>query len=791
MCGIYGYSHKNITKSSKDIANILTTALQRMEYRGYDSAGVCMVCDENCLIVREKGRVEEVKNEVERVLTQSDDNSQFLKNNELSTSVAIAHTRWATHGPPCAKNSHPITSDKSNQFIVVHNGIITNHHQIRCFLKTQDISFETDTDTECASKLAYYIYKQNPTLAFSQIVRLVAICCDGAFAFVFVSTIFKNEMVAVRRHSPLILGIKMESDIGKNITISESNGLESVSGDVQDRLDSLVKQLKPEQSEPSIKSAEFFLASDTAAIVEHTRDVIFLKDNDLVLIKGDQLTYETVLSHDDIPSDPIREITHLDTKIESIMKGNFEHFMLKEIYEQSETVSNTMRGRLLEIGRIDEDVATIPTNISLPNDSIISEPVNNTMIEQGQPLEGLAGGFESSISNISANTSFNSALKKRIGMVTNNNMKKYQICLPELTPLLPILSHARRMLFISCGTSYHSSHAVQSLFEELTQLPVYLEIASDFIDRQPPVSSNDICFFISQSGETADSLQALNYCKNSGAYTVGLTNTQGSSISRLTDINLNIGCGPEIGVASTKAFTSQYLLLVMIALYISEHTSQSKTQSEKKRGRGRPKQIKSEISEDEKSRILAVENRRQQIMRELANIPEKISACLSLSDKIAEYAQSLVDSQNILLLGRGYQYSLCLEAALKIKELTYIHAEGIVMGELKHGPLALIDKDQKIIILAIQDKILEKTLNSISEVVTRNGLPFILCSNSLTTQLREHFPDCQLLPVPDTVDCLSGLLTVIPMQLLAYHLALAKGNDVDKPRNLAKSVTVE
>lgn len=842
MCGIYGYSHNKLNKTSKEVSDILITALERMEYRGYDSAGISMVCESDCLIVKEKGRVEDLKEEVGRVLTENnngcDQDGDIFNRSVSDSSVAVAHTRWATHGQPCAKNSHPITSDKENHFIVVHNGIITNHHQIRTFLESQNILFETDTDTECASKLAFYIYKNHPNLTFTQIVRLVALCCDGAFAFVFVSTKFEDEMVAVRRHSPLILGIIRNSDDSiKNLSfqatksieegshssqkhfksndaepttptlqITSKNGLFATDGDIEIRLNDLLEQQNQKQANSdsiTIESPEFFLASDTAAIIEHTRDVIFLQDNDLVSIRGNQLRYETVFSNNESET---RDIAHLDTKIESIMMGNFPHFMLKEIFEQPETIKNTMRGRLIQIDEQKAVETEHPSrNLGIPQ----TEPLLKSNLIQ---MEEIPGGLDSSFSqitqqashltvqssNFSEDTNNATTLKKLfVGMPsTSSKEHTYRVSLPELDSLLPILKDARRLLFISCGTSYHSSHAVQSLFEELTQFPVYLEIASDFLDRQPPINHQDICFFISQSGETADSLQALNYCKNSNAFTIGLTNTQGSSIARLTHINLNIGCGPEIGVASTKAFTSQYVLLVLIALYISQkHPQEAQRSDNQKKKRGRPKRIRVDKPTRDNSETPSptsdLEVRRQTIMRELIGIPEKLSACLDFSQKIKSYAESLKETKSILLLGRGYQLSLCLESALKIKELSYIHAEGIVMGELKHGPLALIDKDQKIIVLVSNDRIFEKTLNSISEVVARNGRPHIFCSTTVQNKLSEHFPSCDLIAVPDTIDCLSGLMTIIPMQLLAYHLALARGNDVDKPRNLAKSVTVE
>lgn len=730
MCGIAGYIHFRKKRTQKEIGNILVNGLKRMEYRGYDSAGLC-VCSENGKfeIIKKKGKVEELQKASEKL------------NNEMSfeSSVAIAHTRWATHGVPCEKNSHPISSDPKDEFVVVHNGIITNHKELTEFLIKKDYKFFTDTDTEIASKLALYFYKMNSKDSFIQIIKQVVKVCDGAFAFVFISSYFPNEVIAVRKSSPLIVGVKFNSDVqldsfsvqfekgkklvpGKNIDEKIENVLECRIESEKEFSQSVILETDPNTTivsytavddasvltecqtqdlrmSPSAlelkrddkEGIEYIIASDTAAIIEHTKKVIFLEDADIVSIKNGDMK---IHRFDDRETEKERKINILEIELENIMKGNFPHFMLKEIYEQKHSVIDTMRGR-------------------------INKQQDNNLNELADVHKITLGGLKFYVENI---------------------------------------KRSSRLIFVACGTSYHSALATQSLFEELIDLPVNIEIASDFLDRKCPIFRSDCVFFISQSGETADTLQALMYCKSRKALCVGITNTVGSSISRETECGVHVNCGPEIGVASTKAYSSQFIVLTMIALLLSDNN-------------------------------LKHQKRRSQIITELLEISTKIEETLKIDSLVEVFAKKIQQSTSMLILGRGYQYALCLEAALKIKELAYVHAEGILTGELKHGPIALIEPNTLILMIITDDYVLEKSENAVAELMARHGRPVIITNYGLEKKFQQL--GCMTIGIPKTVDCLQGLLTVIPMQFLAYHLAVIKGFDVDCPRNLAKSVTVE
>ncbi|CAO2642789.1 Glutamine--fructose-6-phosphate aminotransferase [isomerizing] 2 [Lemmus lemmus] len=419
----------------------------------------------------------------------------------------------------------------------------------------------------------------------------------------------------------------------------------------------------------------------SSAIIEHTNRVIFLEDDDIAAVADGKLSIHRIKRS--ASDDPSRAIQTLQMELQQIMKGNFSAFMQKEIFEQPESVFNTMRGRV----------------------------------------------------NFETNTVLLGGLK--------DHLKEIRRC--------------RRLIVIGCGTSYHAAVATRQVLEELTELPVMVELASDFLDRNTPVFRDDVCFFISQSGETADTLLALRYCKDRGALTVGITNTVGSSISRETDCGVHINAGPEIGVASTKAYTSQFISLVMFGLMMSEDR-------------------------------ISLQNRRKEIIRGLRSLPELIKEVLSLDEKIHDLALELYTQRSLLVMGRGYNYATCLEGALKIKEITYMHSEGILAGELKHGPLALIDKQMPVIMVIMKDPCFAKCQNALQQVTARQGRPIILCSKDDTESSKFAYKTIEL---PHTVDCLQGILSVIPLQLLSFHLAVLRGYDVDFPRNLAKSVTVE
>lgn len=418
-----------------------------------------------------------------------------------------------------------------------------------------------------------------------------------------------------------------------------------------------------------------------SAIIEHTNRVIFLEDDDIAAVTDGKLSIHRL--ERSASDDPSRVIQTLQMELQQIMKGNFSAFMQKEIFEQPESVVNTMRGR-----------------VNFENSTV------------------LLGGLK-------------------------DHLKEIRRC--------------RRLIIIGCGTSYHAAVATRQVLEELTELPVMVELASDFLDRNTPVFRDDVCFFISQSGETADTLMALRYCKERRALTVGITNTVGSSISRETDCGVHINAGPEIGVASTKAYTSQFVSLVMFGLMMSEDR-------------------------------ISLQKRRREIISGLKSLPEMIKEVLSLDEKIHDLALELYKQRSLLVMGRGYNYATCLEGALKIKEITYMHSEGILAGELKHGPLALIDKQMPVIMVIMKDPCFTKCQNALQQVTARQGRPIILCSKEDTESSKFAYKTIEL---PHTVDCLQGILSVIPLQLLSFHLAVLRGYDVDFPRNLAKSVTVE
>uniref|UniRef100_A0A6A7FQ92 glutamine--fructose-6-phosphate transaminase (isomerizing) n=2 Tax=Hirondellea gigas TaxID=1518452 RepID=A0A6A7FQ92_9CRUS len=430
------------------------------------------------------------------------------------------------------------------------------------------------------------------------------------------------------------------------------------------------------------KEVEYFFASDASAIVEHTDRVIYLLDDDVATVgaEGILTIHRLKRSVDDTHN---REITTLKMEIQEIMKGSYTSFMQKEIFEQPESVVNTMRGRI----NFDSEVVVL-------------------------------GGIKDYLGEI---------------------------------------RRCRRLLLIACGTSYHSAIATRQLLEELTELPVMIDLASDFIDRSTPIFRDDVCFFISQSGETADTLMALRYCKSRNALIVGVTNTVGSSICRESHCGVHINAGPEIGVASTKAYTSQVISLVMFALMMAEDRISSQP-------------------------------RRSEIIQGLKNLPDQIKEVLALDDEIKDISKHVYEKKSMLVLGRGYNYATCMEGALKIKEITYMHSEGILAGELKHGPLALVDKGMPIIMLCMRDNTYTKTMNAVQQVTAREGQPIIICNKGDKESAKFG---SRVLEIPKTVDCLQGLLAVIPLQLLSYHVALLRGCNVDCPRNLAKSVTVE
>lgn len=697
MCGIFAYLNYLSEKSRKDVIDVLLNGLGRLEYRGYDSAGIAVDGDRDdrseIFLFKQTGKVAMLKGFVANQQDQVDMSKKFI------THAGMAHTRWATHGQPSPINAHPHRSDPKNQFTVVHNGIITNYKELKTLLEKKGYAFESETDTECVAKLALYLYEQAKRspgklpLTFHSLVKMVIKELEGAFALVFKSTHFPNELVATRRGSPLIVGVKAERNLKVDFVDVEfgvETGLED--GPSQNcpspyydpastpklrRTTSRAFLTDDGQPQP----IEYFIASDPAAIVEHTKRVLYLEDDDVVHLADGELHIHRLRKEDGMSS--IRSIQTLELELAEIMKGKFAHFMQKEIFEQPESVVNTMRGRV----NFDHGAVQL-------------------------------GGLKAYISTI---------------------------------------RRARRLIFIACGTSYHSCVATRAIFEELTEIPVITELASDFLDRRSPIFRDDVCLFVSQSGETADTLLALRYCLERGALCVGVTNVVGTSISRETHCGVHINAGPEVGVASTKAYTSQFIALVLIALQLSEDRNSAAT-------------------------------RRKEIIEGLNKLPGMIKEVLELDQCLQQLAKNiLMNEKNLLIMGRGFQNATCLEGALKIKEVSYMHSEGILAGELKHGPLALVDENMPVIMIMTRDSIFAKVQNALQQVIARKGRPIVII-NKDDPEISQYKHS---IPVPRTVDCLQGIINVIPLQLLSYHLAVLHGVDVDCPRNLAKSVTVE
>ncbi|KIO26050.1 hypothetical protein M407DRAFT_74993 [Tulasnella calospora MUT 4182] len=698
MCGIFAYCNFLVEKDRKTICSILCNGLSRLEYRGYDSAGIGVDGDKpnEVFLFKQVGKVSSLRELIAQ--SKPDMDKTFV------TQCSIAHTRWATHGIPSQVNSHPQRSDPDCSFTVVHNGIVTNSGELRLVLQKRGYKFESETDTEAVAVLCKYIWDSQPKqrLTFTQLVKTVLKELEGSFAFVFKSTHFPNEIVTARRGSPLLIGVKTEKKLKVDFV-----DVEIPAGETEDKLDELAAGGAPPSSLLSVPGGattaqkiartqsrafmsedglpqpiEFFIASDASAVIEHTKRVLYLEDDDVAHISDGEMHIHR-LRRDDPNAAPsgsaasaVRAIETLELELAEIMKGQFTHFMQKEIYEQPESVVNTMRGRV--------------------------------------------------------------------------NFDTHKITLGGLKAYLPIMRRARRMVFSACGTSYHSCIATRAIFEELTEIPISVELASDFLDRKTPIFRDDVCVFVSQSGETADTILAMRYCLERGALCVGVVNTVGSTISRQTHCGIHINAGPEIGVASTKAYTSQYIALVMMALQLSEDR-------------------------------ISLTERRNQIIDGLHELPSQINKVLASDKHLQELAKNtLINSKSLLIMGRGYQYATCLEGALKIKEISYTHSEGILAGELKHGPLALIDENMPVILVMTRDSLYPKVQSALSQVTARKGQPIIICNEDDASISKT----AKTIRIPGTVDCLQGLLNIIPLQLLSYHLAILNGFDVDFPRNL-------
>lgn len=685
MCGIFAYLNYNVNRERRYILEVLFHGLRRLEYRGYDSAGISIdssvSVQPSCsslnslppLVFRQEGNIESLVKSVYEDVALADINLE----ESFRVHAGIAHTRWATHGEPAPRNSHPQSSGAGNEFLVVHNGVITNYEVLKETLVRHGFTFESETDTEVIPKLAKFVFDKaneegDQTVTFSQVVVEVMRHLEGAYALIFKSRHYPNELIACKRGSPLLLGIKELTD--------------------DERVGSSFHDVKfmTNNGQPR----ELFLSSDANAIVEHTKKALMIEDGEVVHLKDGGVT---ILRFDSDkgkqsgslsrPASVQRALSVLEMEVEQINKGKYEHYMQKEIHEQPESLTTTMRGRLIRGG------------------SCKAKTV-------------LLGGLKDHLKNI---------------------------------------RRSRRIVFIGCGTSYHAALAARPILEELSGIPVTMEIASDLIDRQGPIYREDTAVFVSQSGETADTLQALEYALENGALCVGITNTVGSAIARNTHCGVHINAGCEIGVASTKAYTSQIVVMVMLALAIGD---------------------------DSVSR----QARREAIIDGLFDLPYKIKEVLKLDQEMKDLAKLLIAEQSLLVFGRGYNYATALEGALKVKEVALMHSEGILAGEMKHGPLALVDENLPIVVIATHDACFSKQQSVIQQLHARKGRLIVMCSKGEAASVCPG-GSYRAIEVPKVDDCLQPVVNIVPLQLLAYHLTVLRGHNVDQPRNLAKSVT--
>lgn len=615
MCGIVGYI------GPREAYPIIIKGLKRLEYRGYDSAGIALYNGEKFISSKTKGKVSDLEKKAET-------------ENTLKGSMGIGHTRWATHGVPNDVNSHPHFSN-SGELVIIHNGIIENYEPLKKELINRGYTFKSDTDTEVLVNLIEDIQK-NKGLKLGKAVQVALNQVVGAYAICVMDIKKPNEIVAARLGSPLAIGIGQ---------------------------------------------GEYFVASDASPFIEYTNNAIYLEDEEMAIIRLHKPIKIRKIKSDSEVSPYIQE---LQLNLEQIEKGGYDHFMLKEIYEQPQVIRDTFRGRLLS--------------------------------DQG--------------------------LIKMAGI--EDNLAKF--------------INAKRIIIAACGTSWHAGLVAEYMIEEFARIPVEVEYASEFRYRNPIINEDDVVIAISQSGETADTLAAIKLAKEKGAFVFGVCNVVGSSISRETHAGAYTHAGPEIGVASTKAFTTQITVLALIALRLAK--------------------AKGTMSQSEYLRNLI----------ELELIPEKVSEALLENDKILEIAKIYKDAPNCLFLGRGFNFPVALEGALKLKEISYIHAEGYPAAEMKHGPIALIDENMPVIVIAPQQNHYDKVVSNIQEIKARSGKIIALVSkgDEQVKNLADH-----IIEMPNSTEALTSIIATIPLQLLSYHVAVLRGTNVDQPRNLAKSVTVE
>lgn len=614
MCGIVGYIGK------RDAYPVLIKGLKRLEYRGYDSAGVALIDKKRRLnVYKTKGKVSDLE--------------AFVSQKDVSGTIGIAHTRWATHGEPCQANAHPHFSSSEN-LALIHNGIIENYATLKEKLQKKGFIFKSSTDTEVLVQLIEFFQLSNH-LDLLTAVQLALHEVIGAYAIAVLDKNNPDEIITARKSSPLVVGI------GKD---------------------------------------EFFLASDATPIVEYTDKVVYLQDGEIAVIRRDKAL--EVVNLDNVLQNP--EVRTVEMNLGQLEKGGYPHFMLKEIFEQPDCINDCMRGR-----------------INADGDKVVLSAVIDH--------------------------------KER-------------------------LLKARRFVIVACGTSWHAGLIGKQLIESFCRIPVEVEYASEFRYRDPVIHEDDVVIAISQSGETADTLAAIELAKEKGAFIYGICNAVGSSIPRITDTGSYIHVGPEIGVASTKAFTGQVTVLTMLALTLA------------------------------KEKGSMTDEKYLEVIRELTVIPAKIKKILISNPKIAELSRIFTYAHNFLYLGRGYSFPVALEGALKLKEISYIHAEGYPAAEMKHGPIALIDAEMPVVVVATHNAMYEKIMSNIQEIKARKGKVIALVTEG-DTVISKLADDC--IELPETLERLEPLIATIPLQLLAYHVAICKGKNVDQPRNLAKSVTVE
>jgi glucosamine--fructose-6-phosphate aminotransferase (isomerizing) len=612
MCGIVGYT------GPREAYPVILKGLKRLEYRGYDSAGVALMNSSRLKVYKKKGKVAELE--------------ESVMGKDTHAHIGIGHTRWATHGEPSDRNAHPHQS-QSGELAMIHNGIIENYTQIKHELINKGYTFKSDTDTEVLLNFIEDI-KKNNSCSLEEALRIALKRVVGAYCILLISNNDPDTIIAARKGSPLVIGI------GKG---------------------------------------EHFLASEASPIIEYTKEVVYVNDYEIAIVRPDELILKNLGNEKQSPF-----ITKLDMELAAIEKGGYDHFMLKEIHEQPDTIFDCLRGRLL-------------------------------------PQSG-------------------------------------QIIMSGVDNHIEALKNAQRILIVACGTSWHAGLIAEYQIEELCRIPVEVEYASEFRYRNPVVHKGDVIIAISQSGETADTLVALESAKQKGAFIFGVVNAVGSSIARLSDAGAYTHAGPEIGVASTKAFTGQLAVLAMMALKIGY--------------------AKGTI---DKTRYL-------HLMQELHAVPEKVKEILANTDNIKRIAEKYKDASDFLFLGRGYNFPVALEGALKLKEISYIHAEGYPAAEMKHGPIALVDEHLPVVFVATKDSYYEKIVSNVQEIKARKGK--VIAVATANDEIIPGMAD-DVMFVPDADEVIAPLLSTVPLQLLSYYVGLAKGLDVDKPRNLAKSVTVE